>query len=355
MSNAILVNRPDDLTVNWAQKIMNESFTGVEVSKVEQIALDVGTTTRVRIRVDHDGPQSIPRCWFVKMPSMAWRARLITALPRLLPTEVRFYQEMAPLIPIHKPAVLAAKSQLGRGSTLVLADVKESGGRPGQTSDELTETQAKSVIDQLAELHAVFWQESVGINGYSWMSGPVRKLEDHLGTALAVPLMKQGLRLANGVVPNSLRLPAMRYARRRRFNMRFLGQGAQTIVHHDCHPGNLFWQQANPGLLDWQMVRTGEGISDIAYLLATSMTPEDRRRHEVALLKHYVGELQNKGINVTLTEMLPRYRAHLVYPFEAMLVTLAVGGMMVRQDNLEMIRRAAAAVEELDAFSELPF
>ncbi len=355
MSNAILVNRPKDLTVNWAQRIVDESFAGITVSKVEQIAIDVGTTTRVRIKVDHDGSQSIPRFWFVKMPSMAWRARMITSLPRLLPTEIRFYREMAPLIPIHKPAVLAAKSKLGLGSTLVLADVKESGGRPGRTSDELTADQAMLVIDLLAELHAGFWQESPIEGDFSWMSGPVRKLEDHLGTALAVPLMKHGLRLADGVVDNSLFCPAIHYARRRREVMRFLGQGAQTIVHHDCHPGNLFWQQNKPGLLDWQMVRTGEGISDVAYFLATSLTPENRRCHEISLLNYYVETLQKKGIKVSLEDTLPRYRAHLIYPFEAMLVTLAVGGMMVKQDNLEMIRRAAAAVKELDTFSELPF
>lgn len=350
----MIVNHPKELTVNWAQGVINQHAVNVTVSMVKIIAVDIGTTTRVRIEVSHDGPESMPRCWFVKMPSMAWRARLITALPRLLPTEVRFYREIAASIPVHKPMVLAAKSQLGRGSTLVLTDVTEQGCTPGRTTDLLTVAQAELVVDQLAQLHASFWQSTETIHQYPWMLGPARRLEDHLGTALAVPLMRQGLLRASGVVPKSLHQPALNYARHRRRAMRFLAQGPKTIVHHDCHPGNLFWQQSRPGLLDWQMVRAGEGISDIAYFLATALTPENRRSHEIDLLNRYAKIIANKGHAIDLAGLLARYRAHLVYSFEAMVVTLAVGGMMVREDNLELIRRTATAVEDFDAFTALP-
>jgi hypothetical protein len=37
-----------------------------------------------------------------------------------------------------------------------------------------------------------------------------------------------------------------------------------------------------------------------------------------------------------------------------MLLTLAVGGMMKLESNLELIRRAARAVQDLDSFSVLP-
>ena len=36
-----------------------------------------------------------------------------------------------------------------------------------------------------------------------------------------------------------------------------------------------------------------------------------------------------------------------------MIVTLAVGGMMKLESNYELIRRAATAVEELDAFAAI--
>ncbi len=136
--------------------------------------------------------------------------------------------------------------------------------------------------------------------------------------------------------------------------MRFLAQGTQTIIHHDCHPGNLFWHNGKPGLLDWQMVRIGEGVSDIAYFLATSLEPTIRKANENQLITHYIQCLTKKGItNINPEHMFKRYCSHLIFPLEAMLVTLAVGGMMDLKANQTLIKHAAA-VEDNSAFLSLP-
>ncbi len=353
MKQNILARHPDDLTVNWAQHIVNQHCSDAEVSKVEIKSVDVGTTTRIRLKVAHQGPDTLPQHWFVKLPSLAWQARLITALPRLLETEVRFYTEIAQSIPLTKPSLLAAKSKFGRGSTLVLNDVSESGAVPGSPADALTATQAALVVKQLASFHAHFWNKADIHDNYRWLTGSVRRLEDFLGTALAVPLMKRGLRLSGDLIPGKLHPATMNYARYRRLAMRCLSAGPHTLVHHDCHAGNLFWNESGPGFLDWQLVRTGEGISDVAYLLSTALDPDIRRLHERSLVENYGQILIEKGIRINMSHLWDRYRAHLVYPFEAMIVTLAVGDMMPLESNLELIRRTAVAVEDLDAFSAL--
>lgn len=355
MKENFLVRQPGDLTVNWAQQIVEKHSYGATVTRVDIVSVDIGTTTRVRVIVEHDGPENLPRRWFVKMPSLDWRARSITALPRLLQMEVRFYNEVSQSIPVNSPTALAACSQLGWGATLVLTDVAEFGASPGCSGDALTAGQASLVIKQLAHLHAHFWNKVHLDPNYRWLSGPVRQIEDCLGTALAVPLMKRGLSKAGSLVPKTLRDPAIRYARKRRLAMRHLSSGAQTLIHHDCHPGNLFWNNSHPGFLDWQLVRLGEGISDVAYFLATALTPETRQLHEADFLASYFQILIDNGVaDIDLTGLLQRYRAHVVYPFEAMLATLAIGGMMDLKSNLELIRRTAAAIEDLDAFSALP-
>lgn len=355
MKQNILVHSPSDLTVAWAQRIVDIHSIDTMVSKVKIVSVDIGTTTKVRLFVDHDGPESLPRRWFVKLPSLAWRARWMTALPRLLHSEVRFYREIAESMPINRPPVLAAQSKFGRGATLVLTDVTEFGACPGYTSDALTASQAASTVEQLAQFHAHFWNKSAPCSGYRWLADPVRRLEDLLGTVFAVPLMKRGLRLAGSLVPSCLHAPAIHYARHRRRVMRLLAEGAPTLVHHDCHPGNLFWHKSQPGFLDWQLVRAGEGIGDVAYFLATALTPETRRLHEADLLSNYVRILKDNGVaGINPESQLQRYRAHLVYPFEAMLITLAIGGMMDLESNLELIRRTAAADEDLDAFNFMP-
>ena len=167
---------------------------------------------------------------------------------------------------------------------------------------------------------------------------------------MAVPLMKRGLHpgLEGEIIPSKLHAQAIHYARHRRQAMRFLTQGPQTLVHHDCHPGNLFWNKSQPGLLDWQLVRFGEGISDVAYFLSTALNPETRRHHELSLIKIYAQCLDDNGVaDIDVNVLLQQYRAHLsrYYPFEAMIVTRAVGGLMNLESNHELIRRTAAAVK----------
>jgi aminoglycoside phosphotransferase (APT) family kinase protein len=354
-TQAILARRPSDLTVAWAQRILDHHASGATVAGVEVLSVDVGTTTRVRLAVDHDGPPALPRRWFAKLPSLSPRARWITALPRLLHAEARFYGEVARAIPVPLPPVLATQSRCGWGATVVLADVTERGAAAGAPGDALTAAQAALVVEQLARLHALMWSAPSLDREYHWLAGRVRRSEDRLGSALAVPLMRRGLRRAGSAVPTALHGPALGYARRRRQVMRFLADGPRTLVHHDVHPGNLFWRESGPGLLDWHLVRIGEGVGDVAYFLATALTPETRRVHEADLLTRYRRALAEHGVDARdLVNLRQRYRAHLVYPFEAMVVTLAVGGMMALDSNLELIRRAAAAVADHEAFAAGP-
>ncbi len=348
----IVVRRPRDLTVAWAQKVIDRHAPGVRVSRVEPLAVDIGTTTRVRLVVEHDGLESLPRRWFVKLPSSYWRAWWITELPRLLETEVRFYREVGSSVPVPQPTVLAAATRIGGGMTLVLGDVTEFGADAGKPGDLLTAEQAGQVVEELARIHARFWGSASLEREYRWLAGPVRRLEDRLGAVLGVPLMRNGLQRAGSAIPRALHAPAMRYARLRSRAMRYLSQGPRTLVHHDCHSGNIFWYESRPGLYDWQLVRIGEGISDVAYLLATALEPETRRAHEGALLARYQRVLSEQGIKgLDAAHLRHRYRAHLTYALEAMVATLAIGGLMKLESNLELIRRAAAAVQDLDAFA----
>lgn len=344
----------NNLTVAWAQHIVNCHSPNVTVSDVDISCLDVGTTSRVRLHIDHNGPETLPRRWFVKLPSLSRRARLITALPQLLHREVRFYQEIASSVPVTYPHVLAAQRRWGRGATLVLADVTENGAIAGSAGDALNAYQAALVVEELARLHARFWHKTSFGTADSWLAKSIRRQEDYLGSALAVPLMTRGLQRAGSVIPTALHTGALHYARRRRQAMRFLNSGPLTLVHHDLHPGNLFWHNSKPGFLDWQLVRVGEGIGDIAYFLATALTPETRRTHEAQLISKYHQALAQHGIaDIDPAMLWQKYRAHLTYPFEAMVVTLAVGGMMVLEANIEFIRRAVAAIEDHDAFARL--
>ncbi len=353
--DGVFARHPRELTAEWARRVVALSRPGAVVSACDVVSVDVGTTTRVRIAVEHDAPD-FPRRWFAKLPSLAWRARWITALPRLPQAEARFYRDVAARLPVRYPAALAGQIVPGRGATVVLGDVTERGARAGSTGDALSAEEAAGMVDEVARLHASMWEHPALEREFAWLAGPVRRTEDRLGAALALPLMRRGLRLAVDAVPESLREPALAFAARRRAWMRFLADGPRTLVHHDLHPGNLFWRADGPGLLDWHLVRVGEGAGDLAYFLATSLLPETRREHGERLLARYREVLSAHGVPEAATASLAeRVRAHLVYPFEAMIATLAVGGMMTPASNLELIRRTAAAAADTAAFEAAPW
>lgn len=348
---SVLVATPDRLDASWARSVLRRHAPDATVRAVETVGVDVGTTTRVRLRVDHDAPGVATR-WFVKLPSGLWKARAITTLPRLPQTEVRFYGEVAPDVPVARPALLAAEARLGRGFTLVIGDVTEQGAAAGRPGDAIDAARAGRVVELLGRLHARLWESPLLSRGLAWLDGPVRRLEDGLGTALAVPLMKRGLDRAGDAIPERLRGPALEWARARRGVMAALGRGPRTLVHHDCHTGNLFWQpDGAPGLLDWQLVRVGEGIGDVAYLLGTGLEPAERAACERDLLARWADALAAAGgPRLPAAGLEQRYRAHLTYAFEAMAVTLAIGGLMKDEVARTLVSRAAAAVAHHDAF-----
>ena len=358
LTSRFILNSPQQLTLNWAQSLINfhhnPQLKPPQVHGVEIVSLDVGTTTRIRLKLEHDAEGILPKRWFIKLPSLSLRAKAITTLPRLLPTEIRFYNELADLIPLTIPKTIAGLSRFGRGSTLVMSDVSEYGAIPGKAGDALDSAQALLVAEKLALFHAAFMEKAKQDRSLRWLAGPVRRLEDFLGSALAVPLMKRGLRLSEYNIPPDLHQPALHYARYRKQMMRYLSTPEPTLLHHDCHPGNLFWHNGQPGFLDWQMVRIGEGVSDLSYFMATALLPETRRGCEVEVLQHYLETMRsNSSFKSGFKPLYNRYRVHLAYPFEAMTLSLAVGGLMQLESNLEMIRRSAAAAADHDTFDLL--
>lgn len=126
--------------------------------------------------------------------------------------------------------------------------------------DALSYEQANLVIKKLAQFHTHFWHAANNIE-HRWLNSPIRQLEDRLDSFLAVPLIRRGLRQAEQLIPEELHQPAEYCARHRKAAMRFLNPESKTLAHHDCHPVILFWHHAQPGFLDWQLVRWGKALA----------------------------------------------------------------------------------------------
>ncbi|MEO6825233.1 MAG: hypothetical protein ABI167_11045 [Nitrosospira sp.] len=168
------------------------------MSNLHIVSVDIGTTTRIRLAIEHDRPDCLDSGCKAAIAQLASHC-----FTQALHTKVRFYNEAAQAVPVAVPRFLAAQSQPGKGATLVLKDITESGAIPGNPGDALTAEQAALVVKQLA-----CFQPASGIRQIScelitgWPALSVAS-KNRLGTALTVPLMQRGLSGRKSHLPGS--------------------------------------------------------------------------------------------------------------------------------------------------------
>ena len=212
----------------------------------------------------------------------------------------------------------------------------------------------EQTLAALARVHGTFWEDPrLTSGGWSWCQSFVPAVEASVGWLLAPALSALGRRRTAQPLPNDVRSGLARYAVRRTPTLRRLDRGPRTLLHRDCHPGNLArFPDGRVVLFDWQLVRAGPWSSDVAYLLATSLSTDDRRTHERRLVDCYLDALLDAGGRPPApAEAWRACVANLVYPLEAMVVTLALGAMQPAGAVERVIERAAAAVTDHDAFA----
>jgi aminoglycoside phosphotransferase (APT) family kinase protein len=127
-----------------------------------------------------------------------------------------------------------------------------------------------------------------------------------------------------------------------------------TVMHGDAHPGNVYFRNGDAGLLDWQAVRRGHPGRELSYTLITSMTTADRQACQHNILDGYRDALAAAGgPKIDRDELWQRYRLGALYAYTATLVTAGMGGKQDESIALEGLRRAVAALEDLDTIAVL--
>ena len=319
------------------------------VRRIERLAEDSHTTRH--LRVDVQLARGGQRAVFVKTPSRSATTRVLVEAAGLTASEVRFYRTLAANVPVQVPACLHARHD-GTRFMLVLEDLTDQAHLP-YSSDACTARQAMTVINGLADLHAFGWDRPKRGTSSGWLLAQADR-ERTLGTWLRLPLMRRGLELAGEQVPPRLAAEALRYARHHRIADRRLTEPPHTLVHNDCHTGNLaFGAEDQPIFLDWQMVRAGQWARDVAYFCTLALDPDDRRSGEGLLLDRYRRRLRAAGgPHLDPGEARESCRRHAAYALEAVIVTLALGAAP-REDIDTWLARATAAVEDLESFDAL--
>jgi hypothetical protein len=326
----------DDLDAAQLSKLMGRTVTAMSV-----IGGDAGTSSRTRLALTgEDVPDSV----FVKMAAETAATRLMGELGRLGETETRFYQELSPqLSGLPKSYGSAFDSMTGR-YVLVLEDLPADECEFPDTLHPLDKDRANLIVELLARLHGTFWGRipdwvySASADSSSMMTGPLLKSSARrIAERTDIPV-------ATGrFIDENYRAAA-----------RLIDRSPNTVMHGDAHPGNVYFRGGAAGLLDWQAVRRGHPGRELSYTLITSMTTADRQACEGDILDRYRQALAAAGgPNLDRAELWERYRQGALYAYTAALITAGMGGMQDESIALEGLRRAVAALEDLDTVAVL--
>jgi aminoglycoside phosphotransferase (APT) family kinase protein len=277
--------------------------------------------------------------------------------PHMYLTEVRFYERIRPGIVLETPRIYAcAVDEAIYRFAVVIEDMTYRGARFPNALAGLTGEELAPLMSTLAALHAPNWDRIDLESSFDWLETATRGKSAVWWTSpqgrdvfdaeiLAAPYKRDAVDLDRH--PTELIYRA--FAR----SQKAADREPRTVVHGDTHIANCYQRPDGVfGLLDWQLMRIATWANDVSYSIVTALDIEQRRRSEEDLLRHYLAELAAHGVDApSWDDAWRQYRQQALYGLLSWTVTPT---SMYSEGLLDaLIRRAAAASDDLDTFAEL--
>jgi hypothetical protein len=353
--------RAADIDARWLETALSLRFPGTRIGAIRLLDDHSGTTSRARIAIEYeavgvdDGDAGAPpRTVFLKITPHAWIQRLFLATFGIGRNEVRFYRDARPGLPIRAPDVYGICALPGdRQFVLLLEDMTDADVLLARVGDKASPEHAEAVIDGLATLHATFWESDRFHQDLAWLPSYEKRLRSDLPWERFITgqMCERALRRHGRDFPPEFERIARTCIDERDRLERLWAQGPRTLVHGDCHLGNLFFEDGHTGFFDWQVCARAPGMRDVSYFMCNSLPEKLRREHERALIERYLEALRGQGIAAPSLETAWRqHRLFALYTWISAAFTIAGGeGMQPMEVGLAAVRRATAAAIDLES------
>jgi hypothetical protein len=324
----------ENITPGWLAGVLSHRFPGVRPSALEVVDRHSGTTGRARLRVAYETDAGAPRALFAKLPPADPAQREMVRSVGMGRREASFYAGIADEAPLRLPRpYFAASDATGAAYVMLLEDLVAAGCRFPNPTDAKVLDLARDLVESLARLHARFWNSPRFRGDLAWVEPAMRH---EIGPTLVARALE---RLA-GEMPPVFGSFGRIYVEHSEGVCDLWDEGEQTLVHGDCHMGNLFLDGERVGFLDWACISRSPGIRDVSYFLCNSLPTELRRAEERHLLRRYLDTLAESGAPAPDFETAwHRHRRHAGYSWVAAATTVAMGD---RWQSLRVGRDAIA-------------
>ncbi|HMJ76661.1 MAG TPA: aminoglycoside phosphotransferase family protein [Iamia sp.] len=348
-----IADTPEALTPDWLTAALADHLDGGRVTAVAATPVGTGQMCdSLRLALTFEGaPASMPTTVVAKLPAADPTSRATALSLRSYEKEVRFYQQLAPDLPICTPTVFHADIDPATASfVLLLEDMA-----PALAGDQLagcSPAVVASAIDELVNLHTPRWADPT-LAEMEWLHGDIEVGRAFLGMLL--PNLWEGFktRYAAALDPHVLPLGEELFARLGSYLT--LTGAPLTITHGDYRLDNLLLDPDDGhvlGVVDWQTVAVGPALLDVAYVMGAGLLPDDRRPVEEELVRRYHDGLLAAGIEDFSWDTC--WREHRRSTFAGLVMAVAAS-MLVEQTErgdqmfLTMASRHAQHALDLDA------
>ncbi len=348
------------LDSEWLTRALRARYPGLEVGAVQLLDVHSGTTTRARIRLEYSargsGPAP-PELLFLKIAPRAPAQRLFAVIFGLGRNEVALYERVGDELPVRVPALYgSACSGAGRRFALLLEDLTPTGARFARVGDRASLEDAQAVVDSLARLHAAYWESPrLGADLTFLPRLESRRPRMAWERFFAEQMLLRARRRFAGELPSEFTRAIEPCLRQRNRLEELWARGDRTLVHGDCHIGNLFFEAGEVGFFDWQVASCAPGMRDVSYFLCNSLPAGLRGAHERELITRYLEGLKAGAARAPVwNEAWEQHRLYALYTFLAATFTAGAGdGLQPRQVALAGVRRASRALAELETLALL--
>ena len=355
---------PGEMSPSWLTTVLRDSgvLASGAVAKVDShpLAGPEGLYGQiVRLTITYDGAEpTAPQTLIAKLSSADARMRQRPNTIASYEREVQFYQEIAPLSPVPVATCYYAKvDPLSGWHVILLQDLAPA--RSGSRADGCTQTEAKATVNHICRFHALWWESprlkafeglrefALSTDGNAWADAHREWWPAFVG--------KLGYELPDSVA----RVGKLLGEHRESIVRKLFDRPPLTLIHGDFHLDNLLFGELPESIfiVDWQFIKLGHGVWDVAYFLSQNLSPADRRAIEMDLLAMYVRVLSDRGhTGYSLDDALGDYRLSLLHRFGQLISTIAAMPFTPEQIRFHvdiLLPRAVAALLDHDCLALL--
>lgn len=345
---------PADVDARWlTERLRAAGHPDVEVKRFSAARIgtgQIGQCIRYRLELGGNAPDA-PRSLVGKFPSDDALSRETGVALRNYYREVQFYRTLAGALPIATPRCYHADiAGEGPEFVLLLEDL-----HPATQGDQLTGCDpavARSAVLELVGLQAPTWCDASLLH-HDWLHQPSPASAMQALYAQMLPGFID--RYAPGLAPDEIDILS-RVASAPSCPLFEPLETPYCLEHVDYRLDNMLIDtQAEPPRLtvvDWQSVKVGRPLNDVAYCLGGGLLPDQRRQLERDIVRDYHRALEQAG--VTGFDWQSCWEAYRRSTFAGFGVTV-IASMLVQQTPrgdemfLTMARRHARHALDLGA------